>query len=995
MSSPTKTKADFLELALKSGLVTQSQIDDLFDSNVPADPNAAANQLLKAGIITQYQAKQLLAGKFRGYFLGTYKILQPIGQGGMGSVFLAEHTSLQRRVAIKVLTAEKAKDKLTLERFNREARAAAALDHPNIVRLHDISQGNGVHFLVMEYVEGNDLHSLMSKTGPLHYAQAVEYIAQVAAGLQHAHDRGFIHRDIKPANLMLNKDGHVKILDMGLARNFNSSSDNLTALLAEGNIAGTVDFLSPEQAMNHPLDERSDIYSLGATLYALLTGHPPFNGSTAQKLMQHQLKDPPSLMKKLNGRVPPPLSEVLNKMMAKKPSERFQSGSDVIDALAPWLPARTTGDIIQDANSNGAMSYSQSTRNVMKSKAKAKSKTKDIMADGTALPLWQRKPVIIGAGVLVLGVIGGLCAMLFSGPKIPDVAKNPYQQPNVPNGNSNPTPPSPAPNNGTKPPTNTNRVNSPRLVPSALTGWALIHKEDFSKVPAVQKTTNYQEAFGGSNIKNVAPGWQYEVYDKESNGEFIAGSEEGQPYIGIAARNGGAASQITFQPGRTDSIVFKNSVTYLVNFEYQCELTGGSSVNVQTVSPFKPVTSTTLANSKTWKKSNFEFTMPDEAKVQVVFRSNAISKESFLKIRNIEYFEKAAPAKSLVSFKASDLKPFDTKSREGGMAAEWPGWFCNVYDTEVVGRYIAKDLGDGMVLGVGVESGAKNAAQLMYRAKEGQHDFFEENKTYTVKVVYKTDRGSSGFVNIQSIGDWQIVVQENLSDTDGAWKTVTIPYTRPTGKDVQLVVGPGKPDGKFVWIRSVEIFNEAPMAIAPQKKELIKIDAGTLGKRLMTYDVKFDQPGTVKFQDGAAMNGKSLGLPNDISVFCWKKTSVAEFRVGTVEGSSALGVMNLNDDLSSQMNFALPSTVMQKGKRYVARIEYLTKNDAVANFVSQFGKEYKRGASIELPVSNDVWTTASLSFECLNSSDSALLLESQTVGEGTLVYVRKLELFEE
>ena len=210
--------SDFLGLVKKSGLLTAEQLDNLFVRPPPPTRTRRPAALIKAGLLTQYQANQLLAGKFRGFLLGPYKVLQQIGQGGMGTVYLAEHTNLGRKVAVKVLTAEQAKNKLTLERFNREARAVAALDHPNIVKLYDFSQAAGVHFLVMEFVDGNDLHSLMTKTGPLHYAQAAQYVAQAAAGLQHAHEKGFVHRDIKPANLILTKDGTVKILDMGLAR---------------------------------------------------------------------------------------------------------------------------------------------------------------------------------------------------------------------------------------------------------------------------------------------------------------------------------------------------------------------------------------------------------------------------------------------------------------------------------------------------------------------------------------------------------------------------------------------------------------------------------------------------------------------------------------------------------------------------------------------------------------------------------------------------------
>jgi tRNA A-37 threonylcarbamoyl transferase component Bud32 len=344
-SAPT---AKFINLAQKSGLIDPKKLEAAFDADVPDDPNQAAEVLVKAGLLTTYQCSQLLAGKFRGFILGPYKILRPIGKGGMGIVFLAEHTNLQRKVAVKVLAADKAKDKLTLERFQREGRAAAALQHPNIVGLHDISQGNGVHFLVMEYVEGKDLHTLIAEAGPLPYAQAAQYIAQAAAGLRHAHEKGIIHRDIKPSNLILATRGTVKILDMGLARSFHDQQDQLTNRLAGGDVAGTAEFLSPEQALNQPLDERSDIYSLGATFHALLTGHPSSDGTTEQNPRHNQVMEPPSEIRKLDGRVPPGVSDIIAKMMARRLCDRYQTAADVIDALGPWLPAKPTGNIVRD-----------------------------------------------------------------------------------------------------------------------------------------------------------------------------------------------------------------------------------------------------------------------------------------------------------------------------------------------------------------------------------------------------------------------------------------------------------------------------------------------------------------------------------------------------------------------------------------------------------------------------------------------------------------------
>src|SRR5579883_699434 len=257
----------------------------------------------------------------------------------MGAVYLAEHETLRRRVALKVLTPPNgdANGKLTVERFLREARAAAALDHPNIVRIHDVAQQADVHYLVMEYVEGQTLDQMLEAGGPVTPSRAVGYVAQAAAGLQHAHEKGFVHRDIKPANLIVAKDGTVKILDMGLARSFTAERDKLTEVMDQGAIIGTADFIAPEQAMNAPhIDIRADVYSLGATFFALVTGKPPFAGNTTQKLIQHQMKEAPDLTV-LDKTFPPELAGVVAKMLQKKPEKRYQTPAEVITALAPWL----------------------------------------------------------------------------------------------------------------------------------------------------------------------------------------------------------------------------------------------------------------------------------------------------------------------------------------------------------------------------------------------------------------------------------------------------------------------------------------------------------------------------------------------------------------------------------------------------------------------------------------------------------------------------------
>src|SRR5437879_5422153 len=197
--------------------------------NLTAEPGKLAGILVRDGIITHFQAEQFLLGKWRRFTIGKYKVLERLGSGGMGSVYLCEHKFMRRRVAVKVLPAAKAEDPSSLERFYREARAAAALDHPNIVRAYDIDQDENLHFLVMEYVDGASLQEIVKKHGPMDITRAAHYIRQAAIGLQHAHQTaGIVHRDIKPGNLLVDRSGIVKVLDLGLAPFFHDEDDGRT-----------------------------------------------------------------------------------------------------------------------------------------------------------------------------------------------------------------------------------------------------------------------------------------------------------------------------------------------------------------------------------------------------------------------------------------------------------------------------------------------------------------------------------------------------------------------------------------------------------------------------------------------------------------------------------------------------------------------------------------------------------------------------------------------
>jgi len=334
-NSPT----ELLELISRSGIATAAQLAEAVPlDSLPPDPRKAAAVLIQKGVITRFQASQLLQGRHKGFVLGPYIVLDQLGRGGMGAVYLAHHQELHRKVAIKLLVPVRDADqKLAHERFIREARAAAALDHPNIVRLIDVSRYNEVPFLVMEHVDGETLQQALDRDGALPPASAADAVAQAAAGLQHAHERGFVHRDIKPGNLIRDRFGSVKILDMGLARSFDDPDHKLTETLDSGAVVGTADFISPEQALNAPnIDIRSDIYSLGATFFTLVAGKPPYQGNTTQKLLNHQMRAVPKL-NEADPTVPEKLSAIVGKMMAKKAADRFQSPAEVIGALAPWL----------------------------------------------------------------------------------------------------------------------------------------------------------------------------------------------------------------------------------------------------------------------------------------------------------------------------------------------------------------------------------------------------------------------------------------------------------------------------------------------------------------------------------------------------------------------------------------------------------------------------------------------------------------------------------
>ena len=276
--------------------------------------------------------EETLAGVLRGRQLAHFELLEPIGVGGMAAVIRARDTQLDRTVALKILPPEMAADPENVRRFHQEARAAAKLDHENIARVFFCGEDQGLHFIAFEFVEGENLRTLLEQRGRMPAPEAIHYILQVATGLAHAADRGVVHRDIKPSNIIISSNGRAKLVDMGLARSLEPHSDG--GLTHSGVTLGTFDYISPEQALEpREADVRSDIYSLGCTLYHMLTGQPPVpEGTAARKLHHHQHVDPVD-PRQLNPAIPDEVAALLARMMAKDPNDRYQRPEELVGHL--------------------------------------------------------------------------------------------------------------------------------------------------------------------------------------------------------------------------------------------------------------------------------------------------------------------------------------------------------------------------------------------------------------------------------------------------------------------------------------------------------------------------------------------------------------------------------------------------------------------------------------------------------------------------------------
>jgi eukaryotic-like serine/threonine-protein kinase len=352
--------SEFVESMRQNHVLEPEQLDEVtktLQAKFP-DPRALARQLIQMGWLTPFQVNQLLTGKGGTLVMGSYTILERLGEGGMGIVYKARNWKLGRIVALKVIRREHVTSTDAIRRFRREIEVVGKLSHPNIVMALDADDVGGTHFFVMEYVEGVNLSALLKQNGPPPVALACEYMRQVASGLQQAFERGMVHRDIKPANLLVQRSTEnsstgkqapwgptIKILDMGVARLAQvNDSDSISALTKDGRVVGTPDYMAPEQAVNSAkADVRADLYSLGCTFYNLLTGQPPFPGGTPmEKLLKHRM-DQPKPVEQIRPEVPPAVASVVRKLMAKKAEDRYQTPAELGLALDAIFPKSSSG----------------------------------------------------------------------------------------------------------------------------------------------------------------------------------------------------------------------------------------------------------------------------------------------------------------------------------------------------------------------------------------------------------------------------------------------------------------------------------------------------------------------------------------------------------------------------------------------------------------------------------------------------------------------------
>ncbi|WP_422927043.1 serine/threonine-protein kinase [Singulisphaera sp. PoT] len=341
--SPESNSADLLAVIRASGVLTDRQFEDVkskvLSGKYPIGSQELAERLVREKVLTEYQTKRFLNNKSHGMVVGRYAILDRIGSGSMGRVYKAQHLMMDRVVALKIIAPEIANNDRVVARFHREMKLVGRLDHPNVVRAFDADQMNKVLYIVMEFVSGLSL-SQRYRQGLIPPQDMVNYAAQAALGLSHAHSQGIVHRDIKPSNLLLTEDHKLKVLDLGLGVLMEADEQSSFAT-ADGVAVGTIDYMSPEQACGRDVDGRSDLFSLGCSMYHMMSGRLPFPGDSPVERLGKRISGRPEPLSDVMPGVPAALCQVMDRLLATKPADRFQSAEEAADALQALLKPKS------------------------------------------------------------------------------------------------------------------------------------------------------------------------------------------------------------------------------------------------------------------------------------------------------------------------------------------------------------------------------------------------------------------------------------------------------------------------------------------------------------------------------------------------------------------------------------------------------------------------------------------------------------------------------
>jgi serine/threonine protein kinase len=411
------TVEGFLKTILKSGLLDRRQLQEAL-SEVPQerrhDPHALADHLVRKGKLSRFQASKLLRGSGKGLLLGHYQVLAPIGRGGMSTVYLARDERSGELAALKVLTPSRWRNQeRLLARFQREMELSRRVAHPHLAWTYESGFCLGVYYIAMEFIPGKNLSKTVAENGPLQAPRAARLMAEVASGLEHAHNQGLIHRDLKPSNIMITPNDHAKVLDLGLALMEGEEAEQ-DVIGGQGYIVGTMDYIAPEQTRDAVhVDGRADLYSLGCTLYFALCGQPPFPGGTSRDKIRRHRQEEPRPLRELAPDVPLGLAQLVSRLMAKDPDLRPSSAATVEEELRAWA----VGEAVLPLDQHEDPRYTEAVSTLQNAEPSAEYSLPGLSASETDLSTIERRdpdwPMQMTLLLLAIAlVLGGMTLLM-------------------------------------------------------------------------------------------------------------------------------------------------------------------------------------------------------------------------------------------------------------------------------------------------------------------------------------------------------------------------------------------------------------------------------------------------------------------------------------------------------------------------------------------------------------------------------------------------------